>query len=232
MDTSRDAMEEEEESDEFLLLDKYCTRQEMRRLYRSGAPLLVYCQGSGPSRHSNATGVFKQSSIASGFSSMNVVESLADIADSVQIAEGDLKTEDSSPEHQQDLVEKLVELLKKEGDDMNEKIKQNKVLQQQLQGAISYSLFERLMAALQGGCPVGSAAQCTSAPSASEARLRMEQIAWTFEVTHRLSAIDQIPKRRALSFGSRYLRQHHSDWVQQHGGWQKVFTVKGAHGFI
>ncbi|CAL8236885.1 unnamed protein product [Boreogadus saida] len=83
-------------------------------------------------------------------------------------------------------------------------IQQNEVLQRQLQGAFSYSLFQRLMAALQGA-----------------ARLRKEQIAWVFEVTDRLSTIDQIPKRRALSIGSRFLRQNHSDWVQQHGGWDR-----------
>ncbi|XP_059916033.1 apoptosis facilitator Bcl-2-like protein 14 [Gadus macrocephalus] len=101
---------------------------------------------------------------------------------------------------------------------MNQKIQQNEELQQLLQGAFSYSLFQRLMAALQG------------APPASEARLRKEQIAWVFEVTDRLSTIDQIPKRRALSFGSRFLRQNHSDWVQQHGGWEGVLPVKGEHG--
>ncbi|CAL8296975.1 unnamed protein product [Boreogadus saida] len=104
MDASRDAMEEEEESDEFLLLEEYCTRQEKLRLRRSGVGVgkLKY---QSFSRHSKGIGL-KGSSISS---------------DSVPIAEGDLTVDDSSSEPQQDLVEKLVVLLKKEGDDMNQK---------------------------------------------------------------------------------------------------------------
>ncbi|CAL8263683.1 unnamed protein product [Merluccius merluccius] len=138
-------------------------------------------------------------------SSLNtVVDCLADIADSAPFAEGNLKNEDSSPEQ------------------LGQCIKQNKVLQQQLQTGFSYSLFERVIATLQGCLSVGSAPPGASANE--ETRMRRKQIASAFEVTSRLSAVELIPKRRVLSFGKHFLHQHHSDWVQQHGGWDEVFS--------
>ena len=63
MDASRDDMEEEEESDEFLLLEEYCARQEKLRLRRSGVGVGKPYLHSG--RHSKVTGL-KRSSILSG----------------------------------------------------------------------------------------------------------------------------------------------------------------------
>ncbi|KAM4618636.1 uncharacterized protein ACJ7VT_007987 isoform 2-T2 [Polymixia lowei] len=146
-----------------------------------------------------------------------VADRLAQIADSAQISEEDLETD--GLEDQDDVIEKLVELLKKSGDKLNEKIKKNTVLQQHLQTAFNYAVFERVTSTLQS--LVGL--DITDGSTVSKDRLQREQIAWAFEVTSRLSAVDIIPRRRALGFGERYVRLNHSAWVQQHGGWEKAF---------
>lgn len=45
------------------------------------------------------------------------------------------------------------------------------------------------------------------------------KMAWTFEMTSRLSALDLQPMNRAMGFGAQYVQQHFSQWIQQHGGW-------------
>ncbi|XP_039989099.1 apoptosis facilitator Bcl-2-like protein 14 [Xiphias gladius] len=104
------------------------------------------------------------------------------------------------------------------GDDIHEKIKENTVLQQQLSN-LNYNMFEKLTSGVQN--LVGQRGQAT----ASEERIQRQKIAWAFEVTSRLSATGVVQRRRVLSFGELYIQQHHSAWVQQHGGWEEVFAV-------
>ncbi|XP_056138522.1 apoptosis facilitator Bcl-2-like protein 14 isoform X2 [Lampris incognitus] len=146
-----------------------------------------------------------------------VADRLVQIATSSKILEADLEAD--SVEGHKDVIEKLVELLKKSGDDLDKQIAQNKVLQQTLRTAFNYTLFEKVTAALQGQVKPSSGGRAAG----SEGRLHRQQIAFAFEVTSRLSSVDIIPKRRVLAFGEQYIRQHHSIWVQQHGGWEKAF---------
>ena len=91
-------------------------------------------------------------------------------------------------------------------------IKQNSVAQQQL-SSLNYDTFKALTSSVQRLVGQGGAA------AASEEQVQWQNIALAFEVTSRLSATGVVQRRRVLSFGERYIRQHHSAWVQQHGGW-------------
>ncbi|XP_034031886.1 apoptosis facilitator Bcl-2-like protein 14 [Thalassophryne amazonica] len=133
-----------------------------------------------------------------------VEDRLAQIADSAIIPEVDL--EETGLDSQDQIVQLLVDLLKSSGDEMNKKILQNDVLKRQL-STLNYSLFEKFTFSMQS----------------LVCKTPQEKIAWAFEVTSRLSAVHVVPRRRVLSFGDRYIRQHHSAWVQQHGGWEKAF---------
>ncbi|KAG7276751.1 hypothetical protein CRUP_030368 [Coryphaenoides rupestris] len=153
-------MEEEEESEEFQLLEAYCLRRGLSR------GRIVF-QGLGASRPLLHSPGPSQSSFRS-----------------------------PGPSQSRALPIQV-------------KIQQDKVLQQELRAAFSsysnsYSLFEKIIC---------------GRPTPSTKGGRRQQIAWAFEVTSRLSAVDLIPKRRALSVGTHFLRQHHSAWVQEHGGW-------------
>ena len=84
-------------------------------------------------------------------------------------------------------------------------------MQQKIQNSLGYSLFEKVTTSILDSlvAPRGCAA----------AETYKQQIAWACEVTHRLSAVDCIPRRRALVFGTQYIQQHLSAWIQQQGGW-------------
>ncbi|XP_053175434.1 uncharacterized protein si:ch211-218c6.8 [Scomber japonicus] len=139
---------------------------------------------------------------------------LVEIADSAPIP--DMHVED-----QDEIVQRLVTLLKSSGDNINDKIKQNPFLQQQL-SSMTYDTFAKLTSSVQSLVqPEGRAA--AAAAAASDRRIQQQKIALAFEVTSRLSAMEVIPRRRVLSFADQYIQQHHQDWLQQQGGWKEAF---------
>lgn len=135
----------------------------------------------------------------------NVAEKLTQIVDSGLIVSDGVEADGND-----DIIERLVELLKESGDELNEKIKRNHKLFEDLQRAITYSMFEKLITAFIKSV----------VPQTTRNR---EQIALTFEMTSRLRALDLQPMNRVMGFGAQYLQQHFTPWVQKHGGWEKAF---------
>ncbi|XP_037834331.1 apoptosis facilitator Bcl-2-like protein 14 [Kryptolebias marmoratus] len=139
-----------------------------------------------------------------------VTERLVEITESAPIRT-DVQT-------QEEIVQKLVQLMITFGDDINAKIKQNPILEQQLQN-LNYNMFEKVTSTVQN--LVGPAGQAAG----PEGQTEQQKIAWAFEVTSRLSAVGVVHHRRVLNFGVQYIEQNHTDWVQQHGGWANVFDI-------
>ncbi|XP_056622518.1 apoptosis facilitator Bcl-2-like protein 14 isoform X2 [Triplophysa dalaica] len=113
----------------------------------------------------------------------------------------------------EDIVDMLVELLKKSGDELNEKIKLNHALLGYLQDSFTYSMFEKLTTTFIKSV----------VPEHQQSVRNREQIAWTFEVTSRLKALDLHPMNRVMGFGAKYVKDHFTPWVQGHGGWEQAF---------
>ncbi|XP_067246366.1 apoptosis facilitator Bcl-2-like protein 14 [Chanodichthys erythropterus] len=111
-----------------------------------------------------------------------------------------------------DDIEKLVELLKKSGDELNEKIQKNHELVGYLQRTLSYDFFDKLTTAFIKSVVL----------EYPQSRSK-HQIALTFEVTSRLQALDLHPMNRIMGFGAQYLQKYFAPWVKQHGGWEKAF---------
>ncbi|XP_022617312.1 uncharacterized protein LOC111233711 [Seriola dumerili] len=139
------------------------------------------------------------------------VEQLVQITESALVPEVYVESQD-------EIIQKLVALMMTFGDDIDKKIQQSPVLQQQLCN-MNYDLFEKLTYSVQ------NLVNRPGRAAASEERIQQQNIAWAFEVTSRLSAVGIVQRRRVLSFGNRYIQQHHAAWVQQHGGWDEVFAV-------
>lgn len=187
-------------------------------LVNQGAvPVMTRVVPQGPVR----TGMASQSPAheaptEEGSTLSGLANKLTEIADSTHIPE---HVEKDGQEDLDDVIKKLVDLLRTAGDKLNEEITQNKALQAQLQSSFNYTMFEKVTSMLQG--MVGTSSMGQAAESALS--LQRKQIAWAFEVTSRLSAVDLIPMSRSMGFGERYVQLHHSAWVQQNGGWEKVF---------
>ncbi|XP_042267319.1 apoptosis facilitator Bcl-2-like protein 14 [Thunnus maccoyii] len=241
-----------EKSDVMLLLEEYCSRrsqqrsqQRSQRRLRAG---LVLSSGAYHTHietdHESGETEFRSGRTEPTFQPQRLVlqsdefpdttrttvaDRLVQIADSAPIPEVDVEDHD-------EIIQKMVELMKTFGDDINKKIKQNMALQQQLR-TMNYDMFERLTSSMQNlvgqegqgaAAAVEAAAVEAEAEAASDRRIQQQKIAWAFEVTSRLSAMDLVPKRRVLSFADRYIQQHHNAWLQQHGGWEEVFDVENV----
>ncbi|XP_008410689.1 uncharacterized protein si:ch211-218c6.8 [Poecilia reticulata] len=139
----------------------------------------------------------------------NVPRQLAKIADSAPIAEQNLQTQD-------EIIQRLVELMITLGDDINMKLKQNPALQQQLQD-LNYNLFEKLTCTVQNLVAPPDQAACP------DGLVQKQRIAWAFEVTSRLSSVTVVHRRAIQQFGARYIAENHAGWVQQQGGWEEAF---------
>ncbi|MCJ8733259.1 hypothetical protein PDJAM_G00221300 [Pangasius djambal] len=138
-----------------------------------------------------------------------VTDKLTHIVDSAPPAQDQVVTDC-------DVIQQLVELLKEYGDQVNEKIQKDKELLNYLQGLFSYNLFEKLASAfIHSMVPPDKQRE--------EDNDQKMKIAWTFEMTSRLSALDLQPMNRTMGFGAQYVHKHFAPWIQQHGGWDNAF---------
>lgn len=111
------------------------------------------------------------------------------------------------------LITKIVELLKYSGDQLERELRRDKNLMSIFQDGLSYSVFKTITNQfLQGVDTRGE----------SEIRAQSFKAALAIDVMAKLTAIDNHPMNRVLGFGTKYLKENFSPWVQQHGGWEKV----------
>ncbi|XP_056117173.1 apoptosis facilitator Bcl-2-like protein 14 [Rhinichthys klamathensis goyatoka] len=173
-------------SDEYRLLETYCQKRKPQRVFMCSLEAQTGGEKYG-----------------------NVAEKLTRIVDSRLLIDDGLETDSVNT----DVIEQLVDLLKKSGDDLNEKIEKNHELLGYLQCTFSYDFFEKLISAFIKSV----------VPEFPQSRNKHEQIALTFEVTSRLRALDLHPMNRVMGFGAQYLQKNFTPWVKQHGGWEKAF---------
>ncbi|KAM4733434.1 uncharacterized protein FYW61_006877 [Anableps anableps] len=201
-------MESLQERDVLLLVEKYCNL---------GSPPTIFPQTPAlssrkPSKQPVITVQFVSDSFNRSGSACKVPDvprQLARIVASAPITEQNLQTQD-------EIIQRLIELLITFGDDINVKLKQNPALQKQLQN-LNYNLFEKLTSTVQNlVAPSGWAA-------GSDGLVQKQRIAWAFEVTSRLSSVTVVHRRAIQKFGAQYIEENHADWVQQHGGWEEAF---------
>ncbi|KAM9375454.1 apoptosis facilitator Bcl-2-like protein 14 [Pholidichthys leucotaenia] len=198
----------------FLLLEDYCNRrsQKKKKLFGStwmSAGLqddMVLDMFSRNEDEIGGHGKRAERGTAKHWTNLNrtenaVTDRLLQITESAPIHEVELRNQD-------DIIQRLVELMITQGDHIDRKIKQNPKLHQQLQN-LTYDTFKRLTSSIQN----------LVEQTGSEQQIQQVQIAWAFEVTSRLSATGLVHQRRVLTFGERYIRENHAAWVQQHGGW-------------
>ncbi|MCI4389054.1 hypothetical protein PGIGA_G00093410 [Pangasianodon gigas] len=140
-----------------------------------------------------------------------IVNKLTKITDRVHFLSTDIETDSD------DVVERIVELLREHGDKLNEEIEKNHVLRKQLQDSLSYGFFKKVAQTfMQRLSP--EERPTTQSPQQAE-------IALTCELTSRLKAMDRHPMNRVLGFGAKYLQDYLSPWVIQQGGYEKVFST-------
>ncbi|XP_066525695.1 apoptosis facilitator Bcl-2-like protein 14 isoform X2 [Hoplias malabaricus] len=141
----------------------------------------------------------------------DIVNKVTKITDSVHFLPTDLECD--AP----DVVDRIVELLREQGDELDKKIKKDHKLMEELQQVLSYSFFKKLTKGYF---------RCLSPEEVPQVKDPKEvQIALVCEITHRLKIMDRHPMNRVLGFGAKYLQEYYTTWINEQGGYGKVFST-------
>ncbi|NXS60823.1 B2L14 protein, partial [Brachypteracias leptosomus] len=125
----------------------------------------------------------------------------------------DLTGGSEDKEHDKEkIIQTIVSLLRQSGDELEEKMKKDRVLWQCFKDMLSYSFFERITDLFLKDVSAAS-------KSEPEGQAQCMKVAFTMEVATRLTAVDNHPMNLVLGFGLKYLREHFKSWIQEQGGW-------------
>ncbi|XP_057556732.1 apoptosis facilitator Bcl-2-like protein 14 isoform X1 [Hippopotamus amphibius kiboko] len=126
----------------------------------------------------------------------------------------------SQPQKQSDgedqIIARIVELLKYSGDQLERELKRDKTLMNIFQDGLSYPVFKTITDQFLRG---------VDTRGESEVNAQGFKAALAIDAMAKLTAIDNHPMNRMLGFGTKYLKENFSPWVQQHGGWEKVLGI-------
>ncbi|XP_032040059.1 apoptosis facilitator Bcl-2-like protein 14 [Aythya fuligula] len=114
-------------------------------------------------------------------------------------------------------IQEIVALLRKSGDQLEEKFKKDRTFYQQFRDMLSYTFFERVTDTFLEDVSADSTNE-------TESQLQCAKVAFTLEIATRLTAVDNHPMNLVMGFGSKYLREHFSPWIRDRGGWEKAVT--------
>lgn len=85
------------------------------------------------------------------------------------------------------------------------------------QDGLSYSVFKTITDQVLMG---------VDTRGESEVKAQGFKAALAIDVMAKLTAVDNHPMNRVLGFGTKYLKENFSPWIQQHGGWVSVSYLK------
>ncbi|XP_055136599.2 apoptosis facilitator Bcl-2-like protein 14 [Symphalangus syndactylus] len=154
-----------------------------------------------------------QATQAGGFKSKEILETQGlsfQLGGHVPVASSSKKDEEEQ------ILAKIVELLKYSGDQLQRKLKKDKALMGHFQDGLSYSVFKTITDQVLMG---------VDTRGESEVKARGFKAALAIDVTAKLTAIDNHPMNRVLGFGTKYLKENFSPWIQQHGGWEEILGI-------
>ncbi|ERE66694.1 apoptosis facilitator Bcl-2-like protein 14 isoform X1 [Cricetulus griseus] len=114
------------------------------------------------------------------------------------------------------VISRIVELLKYSGDHLGREMKKDKALMSSFQDGLSYSAFKTIADLFL---------RDIDTRGESEIRAHGFKAALAIDAIAKLTAIDNHPMNRMLGFGTKYLKEYFSPWVQQNGGWEKILGI-------
>ncbi|KAL7827938.1 hypothetical protein AOLI_G00310900 [Acnodon oligacanthus] len=141
----------------------------------------------------------------------DIVNRLTEIADSVHLLSSEIESDSS------DDIERIVEILREQGDKLNEQIEKNHVLMEILQRKLTYNYFKNIT--------TDYLIRLSPEELPPKREPEKAQIALVCEITRRLKIMDRHPMNRVLGFGAKYLQEFYSQWANAQGGYGKVFST-------
>uniref|UniRef100_A0A8D0BLU7 BCL2 like 14 n=1 Tax=Salvator merianae TaxID=96440 RepID=A0A8D0BLU7_SALMN len=125
---------------------------------------------------------------------------------------GDNKSgDDDRKDEEEKIINTIVALLRKSGDELQEKVQKDKTFCQLITELMTYPFFSKIATKFSEETPVVSGMET-----------QIVKVACVAEVTARLTAIDNHPMNMVLGFGTKYLKENFSPWINSHGGWEAL----------
>ncbi|KAM3832953.1 apoptosis facilitator Bcl-2-like protein 14 isoform 2-T3 [Vipera latastei] len=127
--------------------------------------------------------------------------------------------EDDGLDNEEKVIDAIVALLRKSGDELEEKMKKDKTFCQCIWDMMpSYAFFRRVADQFLEEIPIDSTVS-------SEDELKRIKLALIMEATTRLTVMDNHPMNLVLGFGTKYLQENFSPWIQSQGGLMKALGL-------
>ncbi|XP_067830463.1 apoptosis facilitator Bcl-2-like protein 14 [Heptranchias perlo] len=114
------------------------------------------------------------------------------------------------------MIEKIVGLLQEQGDGINNKIKQDPLLQRTM-SRMSYSSFTQLVKVFTANIEEQHEGPTTTSPE-------LTKIALTMELTRRVAGISSHPVQQLMGYSMQYMDMF-VPWLQENGGWKMVLPL-------
>ncbi|KAL1275379.1 hypothetical protein QQF64_035002 [Cirrhinus molitorella] len=130
----------------------------------------------------------------------NMVRELTEISDSMCFIACEIEPDSS------DVVEKLAELLREQGDELDKKIMADKELHEKLKSSFTYGFFKKVIETFCGG---------VSPDVPPEQKDKKVDVALVCEATSQLVGIRYHPKTYVMNLGAQYLRENYSAWISR-----------------
>ncbi|CAI9166267.1 unnamed protein product [Rangifer tarandus platyrhynchus] len=124
--------------------------------------------------------------------------------------------ESTKKEGEDQIIARIVELLKYSGEQLERELKKDKVLMTCFQDGLSYPVFKTITDQFLRG---------VDTRGESEVKAQGFKAALAIDVIAKLTTVDNHPMNRVLGFGTKYLKENFSPWIQQHGGWEKILRI-------
>ncbi|XP_032076382.1 apoptosis facilitator Bcl-2-like protein 14 [Thamnophis elegans] len=116
-------------------------------------------------------------------------------------------------DNEENVIDAIVALLRKSGDELEEEMRKDKTFCQSIWNMMtSYAFFRRVTDQFLEEMPIDSTVN-------SEDEVKSMKVALIMEATTRLTAVDNHPMNLVLGFGTKYLQENFSPWIQSQGGW-------------
>ncbi|KAM6436665.1 apoptosis facilitator Bcl-2-like protein 14 isoform 1-T4 [Liasis olivaceus] len=122
-------------------------------------------------------------------------------------------------DNEEKIIDVIVALLRKSGDELQEKIQNDKTFCQRVWDMMaSYTFFRRVTDRFLEEPPIDSTVN-------SEDQVKSIKVALIMEATTKLLVMDNHPMNLVLGFGAKYLQENFSPWIQSQGGWGKALRL-------
>ncbi|XP_067907350.1 apoptosis facilitator Bcl-2-like protein 14 [Heterodontus francisci] len=121
-------------------------------------------------------------------------------------------------EDDQKAIDRIVAFLTAKGDSIDEEIKKDPQFTRLFGEKPSLSFFNKVMDSV---LEVVLPAEMNSEVG-SETERKLKKFAFVVHATTRFATVDNHPMARIMGFGTKYLQENFTTWVNQKGGWEKI----------